>query len=205
MREGITGGILAVTALFARSYVAASATAFPGRRGAAVGDGEFDVVTSCMGAMFAPDHQKVADQLLRVCRPGGTIGMVNFTPDGLAGEFFGVLAAYMPPPPPGALPPLLWGSEEHVRELFGDRVESFELTRKKYVERAATPHDYCEFFKETFGPLVAVYTSLADQPERAAVLDREFLELATRAKRGQPEGPAEYHDEYLLVVARRGR
>jgi ubiquinone/menaquinone biosynthesis C-methylase UbiE len=179
-------------------WVEADAEALP------FGDGEFDVVTSCMGAMFAPDHQKVADELLRVCRPEGTVGVVNFTPEGLAGEFFGTLAAYMPPPPPGALPPLLWGSEEHVRELFGDRVRSLELTRKEYVERAATPRDYFEFCKETFGPLVGVYESLADQPERAAALDREFLELATRANRGQPEGPAEYHYEYLLVVARRG-
>ena len=84
-------------------------------------DGEFDVVTSSFGAIFAPDHQAVADELLRVCRPGGTIGMLNFTPEGGVGEFFGVLAPYMPAPPPGALPPVLWGSEQHVRELFGDR------------------------------------------------------------------------------------
>ena len=68
-------------------------------------DGEFDVVTSSLGAIFAPDHQKVADELLRLCRPGGTIAMLNFTPEGLAGDFFGTLGPYMPPPPPGALPP----------------------------------------------------------------------------------------------------
>ena len=103
-------------------WVEADAEALP------FGDGEFDVVTSSLGAIFAPDHRKVADELLRVCRPGGTIGMVNFTPEGLAADFFAPFARYAPPPPPDALPPLLWGSEEHVRELFGDRVESLELS-----------------------------------------------------------------------------
>lgn len=111
------------------------------------GDGEFDVVTSSLGAMFAPDHQKVADELLRVCRPGGTIGMINFTPEGLGGEFFALFGQYAPLPPPEAQPPVLWGREDHVRALFGDRVRSLELTRKEYVERAASPADYCDFFK----------------------------------------------------------
>jgi 2-polyprenyl-3-methyl-5-hydroxy-6-metoxy-1,4-benzoquinol methylase len=73
-------------------------------------DREFDVVTSSFGAMFAPNHQAVADELVRVCRPGGTIGMLNFTPEGLAADFFGVLAPYAPGPPPGGLPPLMWGA-----------------------------------------------------------------------------------------------
>jgi 2-polyprenyl-6-hydroxyphenyl methylase/3-demethylubiquinone-9 3-methyltransferase len=167
------------------------------------GDGAFDVVTSSLGAIFAPNQQRVADELLRVCRPGGTIGMINFTPEGLGADFFGVLAPYMPPPPLGALPPVMWGSEEHVRELFGDRVGSLEMTRKEYVEAAASPRDYCEFFKATFGPAIALYASLADQPERAVALDRAFLEFATRSNRGASEGPAEYHYEYLLVVARK--
>ena len=100
------------------------------------GDEEFDVVTSSLGAMFAPRHQAVADQLLRVCRPGGTIGMLNFTPEGIAADFFGVFASYAPPPPPDALPPLLWGREEHVQKLFGDRIDSLTMTRAEYVEQA---------------------------------------------------------------------
>jgi ubiquinone/menaquinone biosynthesis C-methylase UbiE len=166
-------------------------------------DGEFDVVTSSFGAIFAPDHRAVADEMLRVCRPGGTIGMLNFTPEGLISDFFGALAPYMPPPSPGALPPAQWGSEKHVRELFGDRVESLQMTRRNYVEKAASPRDYRELFKEAFGPVVAIYASLAQEPERAAALDRDFLEFATRANSGRPEGPAEYRYEYLLVVARK--
>jgi len=166
-------------------------------------DGAFDAVTSSFGAIFAPDHRAVADEMLRVCRPGGTIGMLNFTPEGLISDFFGALAPYMPPPPPGAPAPALWGSEDHVRELFGDRVAALDMTRGDYVERADSPREYRELFKSTFGPVVAAYADLADDPERAAALDRDFLDFATRANGGAPGGPAAYRYEYLLVVARR--
>ncbi len=178
-------------------WVEADAEALP------FADGEFDVVTSSFGAIFAPHHQAVADEMIRVCRPGGTIGMANFTPDGLISDFFSALAPYMPPPPPAALPPALWGSEEHVRDLFGDRVEALEMTRRAYVERADSPRKYRELFKQTFGPVVAIYASLAEEPDRAAALDRDFLDFATRMNSGPPEGPAQYRYEYLLVVARR--
>jgi ubiquinone/menaquinone biosynthesis C-methylase UbiE len=176
-------------------WVGADAEALP------FADGAFDVVTSSFGAMFAPDHQAVADELVRVCRPGGTIALANFTPDGLGAEFFEVFAPYVPSPPAGAGPPVLWGSEEHVRALFGDRLASLELTRTQYVERAASPRDYCEFFKATFGPVIAAYASLADDPDRSADLDRAFLEFAARSNQGKPSGPAEYPYEYLLVIA----
>ncbi len=178
-------------------WVEADAEALP------FADGEFDAVTSSFGAMFAPDHQQVADELLRVCRPGGTIGMINFTPDGTAAAFFETLARYAPPPPPGASSPLLWGSEEHVRELFGDRVASLDLTRKEYVERAAGPRAYVELFKTTFGPVIGLYGLLADQPDRVAALDADFREFATRENRGAPGGPAEYRYGYVLVLARK--
>jgi SAM-dependent methyltransferase len=163
-------------------------------------DDSFDVVTSSLGAIFAPDHQTVADELLRVCRPGGTIGMLNFTPE--IDEFFAVFAPYGPPAPNGPTPGL-WGNEEHVRELFGDRVESLRFTRGAYVERAGSPRDYCELFKRTFGPVVAAYAGLADRPERADTLDRDFLEYAGQANRGSPGGAAEYPYEYLIVIARK--
>ncbi len=178
-------------------WVEADAEALP------FADGAFDVVTSSVGVIFAPDHQAVADELLRVCRPGGTIGMINFLPEGVAKEFFEKLEAYAPPPPPDALPPTLWGSEEHLRDLFGDRLASLELTRSSYVERSpGGPAEYVAFFKETFGPVIALYGFLADQPERLAALDRDFHDFATRANSGSPEA-AEYRYEYLLVVARK--
>jgi ubiquinone/menaquinone biosynthesis C-methylase UbiE len=169
------------------------------------GPDEFDVVTSSAGAIFAPDHRAVADEMVRVCRPGGTIGLITFVPAGLGAELFELFGRYAPPPAPGEQPPILWGDEGHVRELFGDRVSTLELTQKQYVEklsgRSGTPRDYVEFYKETFGPVIATYASLVDQPEEAAALDRDFLDLATRWNRGTPEA-AEYQYDYLLVIAR---
>ena len=165
-------------------------------------DREFDVVTSSFGAMWAPNHQAVADELVRVCKPGGTIGMTNFTPEGLLTPFLDVLAPYLQPPSPRALPPTLWGSEPHVRKLFGNRIAMLELTRRTYVERASSPEAYWAFYKQTFGPIVAVLDTLADEPERAAALERDFVEFATRSNGGDPGGPAEYPFEYLLVVGR---
>ncbi len=142
--------------------------------------------------------------MVRVCRPGGKLGMINFTPEGLAAEFFELFGRYAPPPSPGALPPVLWGSEEHVRKLFGDRLAALDLSRGQYVERSpGDPAAYCEFFKQTFGPVVGLYASLADRPDRLAALDRDFLEFATRSDQAPPGGPAEYPYEYLLVVGHR--
>ena len=178
-------------------WVQADAQALP------FADGEFDVVTSSVGAIFAPDQQAVADELVRVCRPGGAIGMINFTPDGLAGEFFACLARHAPPPPPGARSPVLWGSEPHVRALFGDRLATLSLTRSSYVERSpGDPAAYCDFFKATFGPIVALHAALAGRPDHQAALERELLEFATRANTAPPGAPAEYRYEYLLVVGR---
>lgn len=166
-------------------------------------DAEFDVVASCFGAIFAPDQQRVADEMLRVCKPGGTIAMANFTPEGLAGAFFELFGRYMPPPPPGAQSPVRWGDEDHVRALFRDRVSDLQMTRREYIERAASPAAYCKFFKETFGPATAITQSLADQPDRAAAFDRDFLDYATTHNRAAPDCPAEYPYEYLLVAAHR--
>jgi ubiquinone/menaquinone biosynthesis C-methylase UbiE len=177
-------------------WVEADAQALP------FADEEFDVVTSSFGAMFASDHQAVADEMLRVCRHGGSIGMVNFTPEGLLTHFLEVTASYAPSPPT-TLSPTLWGSEDHLRALFGDRAEFIELSRRQYVERAATPSHYVQFYKHTFGPVVATYSSLADQPDRVEALDRDFLDFARRFNSGPPAGPAEYRYEYLLVIARR--
>ena len=164
---------------------------------------QFDVVTSCFGAMFAPDHRAAAKELLRVCRPGGTIGMINFTPEGTGGDFFELLGRYAPPPA-GALPPVLWGREAHVESLFGEQL-ALEMTRRAYIETASSARDYCELFRQTFGPIVAIRASLADQPERLGTFDREFMEFVSRSNRVTTGDRVEIPYEYLLVVGRRRR
>ena len=163
----------------------------------------FDVVTSCFGVMFAPNHQRVAAELVRVCRPGGTIGLMAFTPEGIGGEFFALLAPYLPPAPPGASPPLAWGDEGHVRALFGHHVDSLTMTRQTYVERAASPAEYRRLFEDTFPPLVAIRGSLEQAPERREALEQSFSQAIVRWNGGRDTGPVEVAYQYLLVVARR--
>jgi 2-polyprenyl-6-hydroxyphenyl methylase/3-demethylubiquinone-9 3-methyltransferase len=165
-------------------------------------DDSFDVVTSCLGAMFASNHRAVADELVRVCRPGGTIGMINFTPEGTGGAFFAVLAPYAPPPS-GSQPPVLWGSEDYVRTLFGDRVARLELTRRSYVERADDAAAYVRLFQDTFGPLIAIRASLAGDPARLAELDAAFMAAVVGWNQGRRDGRLEIPYEYLLIVARK--
>src|SRR5262245_10915565 len=93
-------------------------------------DASFDAVTSVFGSMFAPDHAQAASELLRVCRPGGTIALASWTPEGFIGELFRTVGAYVPPPP-GVRPPMLWGTEDHLRTLFGDRISSLEVMERK--------------------------------------------------------------------------
>ncbi len=165
-------------------------------------DDEFDVVTSSFGAIFAPDHGAVAREMVRVCRPGGVIGITAFKPEGVAKEFFELFGRYAPPLPSGGQPPLLWGDETHVRELFGDRVESIEMRSGEYTERNAEgPDGYRRFFETTFGPLIALRQILAEQPERLTSFDREFREFTIRGNHGSPGGPAAYPYSYLLVIA----
>src|SRR3954462_12322735 len=118
-------------------------------------DESFDVVISCIGAMFAPHHQAAADELVRVCRPGGTIGLLSWTPEGMIGGVFRTMGPFAPPPPPRAQPPPQWGSEAHLRELFGDRVDQRVEQRDVLEVTAFTrPHDYAEHFKARYGPTI---------------------------------------------------
>ncbi len=164
-------------------------------------DAEFDVLTSSVGAMWAPDHQLVADELVRVCRPGGTIGMINFAADGLLAGFLDVFAAYAPPPPSWASPPLLWGDPDHIRQLFGARVSTLEIIPGTYTERVpGGPPGYCQYYKQTFGPVAAIYAALT--PGQAAALDRDFLAFAARNNTGPAGGPAELDYRYVRVITR---
>ena len=166
------------------------------------GDGAFDVVLSCLGVMFAPHHQPAADELVRVCRPGGTIGLIAWTPAGFIGQMFATMKPYAPPPPPGAQPPPLWGDEDHVRELLGDRVEQVQAeTRAVRVSYFATPEAFRDYFKANYGPTISIYKAIAEDPERVAALDRDLVELARRFDVGTDATVLDW--EYLLLTARR--
>jgi 2-polyprenyl-6-hydroxyphenyl methylase/3-demethylubiquinone-9 3-methyltransferase len=164
-------------------------------------DGSFDVVLSSVGVMFAPRHQRVADELVRVTRPGGTIGLINWTPQGLIGHLLKTLAPYAPPPAPGASPAPLWGEVDHVRQLFGDRVTGLEFRRQQIVmARGLEPVEFREYWKNHYGPTIAVYRHNADRPDRVAELDAAFLRLLTDW-RHDDGGGAGYPAEYLLLTA----
>ena len=142
-------------------------------------DASFDVALSCVGVMFAPHHQRVADELVRVVRPGGTIALASWTPAGFIGQMFLTMKPYAPPPPPGAQPPPLWGDEDHVRELLAGRASTVVSERRGLpVDRFASPEEFREYFKARYGPTIAVYRTLDE--ERSAQLDGALDELARR-------------------------
>jgi ubiquinone/menaquinone biosynthesis C-methylase UbiE len=165
-------------------------------------DGAFDVVTSSFGAIFAPDHRATASNLLRVLRPGGTLGMLNWTPESWPGQMFATLAQFMPPPPPGFEAPSMWGWEPHLRELLGARVAQLRTElRSVVIDHFKTPADIVLFYRANFGPLVAAYAALADAPERALALDEALLDFARRTNLAVTEDGTRYELEFLLVVA----
>ena len=165
-------------------------------------DGSFDVAMSSIGAMFAPHHQDVADELVRVCRPGGTIGMLNWTPEGMIGALFRTMGPFVPPPPPGAQPPPLWGGEDHVRELFGDRVEWRALERDVLpVTAFRQPREYGEHFKAKYGPTIAARAN-ASKDGREGELDEALDRFCDEWNLGTADD-ARFEQEYLVVVGTR--
>ena len=165
-------------------------------------DAEFDHVISCVGVMFAPHHQVSANELVRVCRPGGTIGLISWTPAGFIGQMFSTMKPYQAPPPAGAQPPPLWGDAEHVRTLLGDRVVDFNARHETVtVDRFANAGAFRDYFKTKYGPTIATYKSLAGDPDKVTALDRDLEDLARRHDRGTSSTVLDW--EYLLVIARR--
>lgn len=159
----------------------------------------FDVVMSCVGVMFAPHHQQAADELIRVCRPGGTIGLLNWTPGGFIGQMFARMKPYAPPPPPGAQPPPLWGDEQHVAALLGDRVERMQVRRQSIQVPLSSGAEFRDYFKLRYGPTIAVYQHLGADIGQAADLDRALTELADQNL--AETGTTTMSWEYLLVTA----
>jgi ubiquinone/menaquinone biosynthesis C-methylase UbiE len=161
-------------------------------------DHSFDVVLSTFGVMFAPDQEKAAAELLRVCRPGGKIGMANFPPDSLAGGFFRTAAKYRLPPR-GVKAPVLWGTEERLRDLFGDAVQSMTLNRRAVKLRYRSARHWFEFFRTYFGPIRMVYESL--DGERRERFGRDLMELVTEANVSGDDtlvAPVEYAEVVLV-------
>jgi SAM-dependent methyltransferase len=168
-------------------------------------DDAFDTTMSVVGVMFAPHHQESADELVRVTKPGGTIGLVSWTPEGFIGQMFATMKPYVAPPPAGVSPPPLWGKEEHVRELLGDRVDDVVAERRMLtVDRFGSPEEFRDFFKATYGPTIAAYKQIADQPEKVAALDAELADLARRAFEATEgtDAAGTMQWEYLLLTCR---
>jgi SAM-dependent methyltransferase len=166
------------------------------------GDESFDVVMSSIGAMFAPRHQDVADELVRVCRPGGTIGLLSWTPEGMIGALFRTMGPFAPPPPPGAQPPPLWGSEEHLAGLFGTRVDFRTLTREMLeITAFERPRDWGEHFKEKYGPTIAAQAN-ARKSGREDEFNEALDAFCDEWNRGTSDD-ARFEQEYLIAIGTR--
>ncbi|MGH2585076.1 MAG: class I SAM-dependent methyltransferase, partial [Dehalococcoidia bacterium] len=155
-------------------------------------DASFDVVLSTYGSMFAPDQERAARELLRVCRTGGRIGMVNWTPEGFIGEMFRVTGRHVPPPT-GLKPPVLWGNEARLRELFGGGISSLSVTRRMYTFRYTSAEHWLDFFRMYYGPTLKSFEALDAAGRQHLAAD--LLDLARRynqATDGTLAVPAEY-------------
>ncbi len=165
-------------------------------------DASYDVVMSSIGVMFAPHHQAAADEMVRVLRPGGTLGLLSWTPEGMIGALFATMKPYAPPPPPGALPPPLWGSEEHLHGLLGGRVRLDAVTRGELeITAFGRPQEYAEHFKAYYGPTRAVRAN-AEKEGRADDFDADLDGFCDTWNRGTAED-AVFGKEYLLTVGTR--
>jgi SAM-dependent methyltransferase len=187
------GAALAQTRGVDLEWLEANAEALP------FGGDEFDAVLSCVGVMFAPHHQRAADELVRVCRPGGTIALINWTPEGFIGKMFATMKPYVAPPP-GVQPPPKWGSANYVRGLLGDGITDFTAQHRTLcVDRFADGAAFRDFFKAHYGPTISAYRGIAGEPELAAALDAELAQLCDRYLAGS----STMEWEYLLVTARK--
>lgn len=159
-------------------------------------DDSFDIVLSTCGVMFTPDHQKAASELVRVCRPGGRIGISAWTPDGAIGQFVKTIGGYAPPPP-GAPSPLMWGTQEYLTELFGDAVD-LQVEERPHPMLARSPEHFVETFLESYGPAIAALNRL-DEGEQQGLADALVQAMSGFAR--PREASVEIPSNYLQVVA----
>jgi len=154
-------------------------------------DASFDVVLSSFGVMFAPDHQQSARELMRVCRPGGRIGLASWTPQGFLGQLFQVVAKHVPPMP-GVQSPLMWGTAAHIQDLFAGAT-SISHTPQFFAFRYESAEHWVDVFRTYYGPVHKAFAAL-DGPRQSA-LEQDLLALLRRSDRGGGSGlvvPAEY-------------
>jgi ubiquinone/menaquinone biosynthesis C-methylase UbiE len=163
-------------------------------------DASFDAVISVVGAMFAPDHGRTAAEILRVCRPGGTVAVANWTPEGFIGQLFRTIGAHVPPPA-GLTPPPRWGNEEHVRDLFGGGVRDLRARRRTYTFRYESPEGFVDDFRTHYGPTLKAFEALS--PEGQEALAADIAALVRRFDPSGGDGPVAVPAEYLQVVATR--
>ena len=163
-------------------------------------DDGFDVVTSTFGHMFAPDHAAAARELVRVCRPGGTIGLCCWTPDGATAQFFAAIAERMPPPPADFQPPVLWGSEAHVSALLEPLGVTLRMRRDALTLRFDSPEAWLDLYEENFGPIVVAKAALGDDWPQARA---EILAFANTTSVAE-DGTMAHDFEYLQTIGRTG-
>jgi ubiquinone/menaquinone biosynthesis C-methylase UbiE len=162
-------------------------------------DASFDAVLSVFGSMFAPNHARAADELARVCRPGGKIGLATWTPDGFIGQMLKVVGAHVPPPA-GVTSPVLWGSEPYLRELFGDQVETAAYREQTFTWRFRSAEAFVDYFRAYYGPTLKAFGALP--PIGQAALARDLLALVDQFNRSG-DGTMVVPSEYLQVVVTR--
>ncbi len=160
-------------------------------------DATFDAVLSTFGVMFAPDQARAAAELLRVCRPGGKIGLANWTPDSLVGQHLPTLGRHVPSPP-GLQPPTRWGTEAGLRDLFGDQISALQVERRTLLQRFRSPQHWLEIFRTYFGPVAVAFKAVGPQGEDALV--RDLLALNERFNRSG-DATLVLANDYLEVVA----
>ncbi len=161
-------------------------------------DGSFDAVTSVFGTMFAPDHEQTASELVRVCRPGGTIALASWTPEGFIGDLFRTVGAHVPPPP-GLRSPMLWGTEAHLRELFGDGIRSLETAERTFTFRFRSAEEFAAFFRTWYGPTLKAFAALEGAARDG--LEQDLVELARRSDRLASHGAIAIPSTYMETVA----
>jgi SAM-dependent methyltransferase len=163
------------------------------------GDASFDVVVSTFGVMFTPNQDRAADELARVCKRGGKIGLANWTPEGFIGQVFKTLGKYLPPPA-GARSPALWGAEARLKEMFGASSSAIRAERRNFAFRYRSPEHFLDVFRSYYGPMLKAFAALDEANQQK--LHQDLMALIGALNRAD-DGTMVVPSEYLEVVITR--